>query len=284
MKNLAHYKHLGVIGYPVSHSLSPLIHTTALRRLELPWFYSALPVPPERLKEFTRNLQLFNFSGINVTIPHKVAIIDCLDELDENARRIGAVNTVEVRSDGTLKGYNTDGDGFLDALRRAFHEEAKDKKILFLGAGGAVRGVCHRLLRETPKEVIIANRTASKAESLKEEFSAFCSVPIRCASTHWDELIDIAKEADWIINGTSVGMKPEDPQLLPAEAFLPKHIVVDMIYSPPETKLLKDAGKQGAKTLNGLGMLIHQAAKSFEIWTGEKMPVQEVTDRLKKLW
>jgi len=277
-----HYQSLAVIGNPISHSLSPLLHNTALRDLDLPFFYSALEVEPDKLGELCQKLKLFNYRGINVTVPYKVDIIPFMDELDSFAKQVGAVNTVLVQKDGSLKGYNTDGDGFLDSIRHAYGEEAAGKKVVFIGAGGAVRGVAFRLAAEKPESITIVNRSVEKADAIRDEMHEAGYSNVFSASMKDETLQDICNNADWIINGTSIGLKADDPDILPAACFREGQLAFDMIYNPAETKFLKTALEQRARPLNGLGMLVFQAAKSFNLWTGEKMPVDLVMQTLSK--
>ncbi|MBF0275956.1 MAG: shikimate dehydrogenase [Nitrospinae bacterium] len=273
-------QNLAVIGDPISHSLSPIIHNTAIQHLNLPYYYSALHVKKEELGNLCRSLFNSNYKGINVTVPHKVEIIKYIDELDSFAETVGAVNTILVQENGKLKGFNTDGDGFLNSIEYYFNEKATNKNIVFLGAGGAVRGVVHRTVLEKPTKIFIANRNLEKAEIICDEVRENGFKSIESCAINNKDLQEHCCNADWIINGTSLGLKENDSEVIPEDYFSAKHRVIDMIYNPPETPFLLSAKNRGAKTLNGLGMLVFQAAKAFKIWTSHQMPTEEVMKAL----
>lgn len=255
---------LGLIGYPVSHSLSPRVHTAALRALGLEGSYTAIPVPAEQLQPTLRTLVEGGYTGLNVTIPHKQAVMVLMDELSEDARAIGAVNTI-IATHGRLCGHNTDGVGFLRALQEAgFGPQGQN--VLVLGAGGAARAVVYSL-KQSGARVTIWNRTAQRAVDLAREFQVQ-STAIGAA--------DLSGTWDLIVNTTSAGMFPDvdsSPVRLSAEG-LTARCVYDLVYNPRETMLLGQARSAGAQAIGGLTMLVYQAAEAFRLWTGCGAPVQ----------
>ncbi|ADY74166.1 Shikimate dehydrogenase [Desulfurobacterium thermolithotrophum DSM 11699] len=260
----------GIIGYPVKHSLSPLMQTAAFKALGIDAVYVPFEVEPENLGEAVRGLRALNVKGFNVTVPFKENVIEYLDFVDEDAEFLGAVNTVKIE-DGKLTGYNTDADGFLKSLIEE-GVELKGKKITMFGAGGAARAVGYAVLKGGAKFLNIVNRNFSKGKIVGELLGKRGNVlvfPLR-----EDSVATLLKDTDIIINTTSVGMKPDDP-LLFDYSLIPEGItVVDIIYNPAETLLLKAAKEKGCKIVNGLGMLIYQGAIAFEIWTEKKAPVE----------
>lgn len=264
-------KILGIIGDPVSHSLSPLMHNAAFAHSGLPFIYMPFPVKPEELDDFFKSLHSRKIVGFNVTIPHKQAVIPYLDSLSREARLIGAVNTV-VKKGGKLIGYNTDGAGFIQFLTEEEKYELTNKHVLLLGAGGAARAIAVALGLEGAREVMIFNRTAKKAFDLAHELgkkfqkTIFSAAPLDPPDlSHW-------RVADLVINATSIGMKESQSIKLPLSQLPPKACVVDIVYNPLETDLLKKAKKRGLATHAGWGMLLHQGLLSFELWTGKKAP------------
>ena len=280
--------HLGLIGYPLSHSLSPKIHTAALQSCELQGDYSLFPIPPDDgqgLKDLLVRVRSGELQGLNVTIPHKQNVIPYLDELTLTAKSIGAVNTVYVRNN-KLTGDNTDAEGFLSDLRRFLTTETHtcpptqprfgdysggrcqgrhgELKALVLGAGGSARAVVYALLNDG-WDIIIAARRLEQAEQLATRFKQY-----KLQITNYElsniELSNIAL----IVNTTPLGMFPNiDQSPWPENLPFPPHVAIyDLVYNPRETKLVRDACSQGRSAITGLGMLIEQAALSFEIWTG----------------
>ncbi len=255
-----------VIGDPISHSLSPDIHNRIYKRLKEDKAYLAMRIPPSELKasiDLLRN----NFKGFNVTIPHKEAIIPYLDELDTTAEIYGAVNTVRVEN-GRLKGYNTDGYGFIMAME-AEGFKVEGKKVLLLGAGGAARVVAHELLNKGC-HLTIANRSEEKRERLKAELLAHSSNKhiITCSPSE-------LKEGYYcIVNTTPVGMAPLEQQLPleNLEILKASEVVFDLIYNPYKTLLLKAAEEAGCRVLNGFSMLYYQGIKAQEHWRGAVLP------------
>jgi len=263
-----------VIGDPVEHSLSPAIQNAAFQHLNLDYIYVAFNVRADQLKDAITGVRGLGIYGLNVTMPHKISIVKYLDELDETAERIGSVNTV-LNKNGRLIGYTTDGIGALNALKYA-GSDPSGKKVVVLGAGGASRSICFTLA-EHARELIILNRTLEKAVSLANNIREVLGggVNVRALRLIDGNLRRELKDADILINATSVGMKPNDAYTPVKRDFLSRNLTVfDIVYDPLETRLLREARSVGAKTVNGLSMLIHQGAVSFEIWTGVKAPIE----------
>ncbi|WP_409301808.1 shikimate dehydrogenase [Peribacillus sp. SCS-155] len=254
----------GVIGDPISHSVSPDIHNDAFSRYNLNSFYHHFHVTPTKLEDAVKGMKAIGVRGFNVTIPHKTAIIPHLDEVDETARAIGAVNTV-VNRNGRFVGYNTDGFGYLLALKEEYNQSLDDKRILLIGAGGAARGIYCTLVKEGIANVDIANRTVEKAKELVND----CPYEnhTRVFSIH--EAETNLNQYDILINTTPEGMSPHTERM-PLQLHKLKNdaFVSDIIYNPLKTKLLEAAEQKQAMIQNGLGMFAFQAALAFEIWTG----------------
>jgi shikimate dehydrogenase len=273
----------GVIGWPVSHSLSPRMHNAAFAALGLDWAYVPLPVPPERLGEAVRGLVALGFAGANITVPHKQAVIPFLDGLTPIARAVGAVNTIVVRPDGSLLGDNTDGAGFVADLRtQTANRKSQITQSLVIGAGGAARAVVYALA-EGGATIKVANRTLKNARKLCQDIaSALPDAANRLQACQWpDDLTRLAVEVDLIVNTTSLGLHEGDPMPWDATvAFRPRQVVYDLIYNRP-TELLALARSQGATAIDGLGMLVHQGARAFELWTGQDAPVEVMAEAIR---
>lgn len=259
---------LGVIGDPIAHSKSPAMHNAALRELGLEGEYVAIYVTPQRLGDMIRSVREDGYRGINVTIPHKENVMPYLDELGEDARRIGAVNTI-VNENGRLIGRNTDGIGYVRSLKEEAAAELTGRRIVVIGAGGAARGIVHALAAEAPDRITLLNRTTQRAEELAREWSDLIDLVALPA----DRAAQALEGADLVINTTSVGMHPHvdglpfDPALLRGT-----EIVSDLIYNPLETRLLRLARERGCRTHGGLGMFVYQGAYALEYWTGVPAP------------
>ena len=257
----------GVIGDPVRHSLSPTIHNAAFRALDLDWVYVALPVAAGAGAAAVAAMRTLSLDGLNVTMPHKADVIPALDRLSPTCVALGAVNTIH-RVGADLHGASTDGIGFVDALR---HDEGFDpdgKRVVVFGAGGAGRGVVLALAEAGAADIAIVNRTAARAE----EAAALAAAGV---GRHGDE--DDVDEADLVVNATPVGMAGtphEDAVLLDPRRIRPGQVVADLVYHPIRTPLLAAARERGAVAVTGLGMLIHQAAHAFRLWTGEDPPLE----------
>ena len=262
----------GIIGYPVKHSLSPLMQTSAFQELGLDAVYVPFEVPPENLEDAVKGLKALSVRGFNVTVPHKEKVAQLVDYLTEDAEILGAVNTVKNEG-GKLTGYNTDAEGFLRSLIEE-GVELEGKRALMFGAGGAARAVGYALLKGGVKFLNIVNRSFSKAKKVAEILGRRGNVLVYPLKEGTVETL--LKDADIIVNTTSVGMKEGDPQLFDYSKIPSGITVVDIIYNPPQTPLIKAAKEKGCKTINGLGMLVHQGAVAFEIWTGKKAPVEKM--------
>ena len=263
----------GVIGSPIAHSMSPLIHNDAFHQKGTDAHYQAFHVEPNELKAAVAGMRALGVNGFNVTIPHKEAIIPLLDSVEDAALKIGAVNTV-LNRDGKLIGYNTDGRGFVEALKEV--TELKDKQILIIGAGGAARAIFYTLAQEEGVRLDICNRTVSKSVELIEEFS----LQGISRSITTEQAAEEIQRYDVVVQTTSVGMFPKiNDTPLPFHSIKQHAVFSDIIYNPLETKLLQEAKALGAVTQNGIHMFAYQAALAFKIWTGE-LPD---TDRMKKL-
>lgn len=250
----------GILGWPLDHTLSPTIHNAAFRSLGLDWVYLAWPVRPDDLGAAVGGLRALGAQGANVTMPHKESVIEFLDNVSGDARRIGAVNTIQ-NVGGSLVGHNTDVDGFRDFLVDDAGVDPRDKRALVVGAGGAARAVVCALDDLGAKEISIAARR----ETQGEEIVALAQRQ-NARVVGWDDIDDLASEADVVVNATPLGMRGE--RILEGAHWNSSQVVCDLVYSPPVTPLMEAARAAGAETWGGLGMLIHQAAMSFRIWTG----------------
>ncbi len=263
-----------LIGDPIEHSLSPLMQNLAFRLLGLDCIYLAFRVKPEELGWAIKGIRALGVSGFNVTVPHKVAVIPFLDEVDHSASDVGAVNTVTNRG-GRLVGHNTDGSGALAALSDE-GVDLKGKKVVILGAGGAARAIAFATAHAAGS-LVIMNRTTSKAEELSSDLKKRYRKLIEARKLSNETLSEELVDAEVLINATSVGMSPRtEESLVNRHMIRPKTTVFDIVYNPLETKLISEAKAAGAKTIGGAKMLVYQGALSFEIWTGIKAPVDEM--------
>jgi shikimate dehydrogenase len=266
---------VGLIGWPVEHSLSPTMHNAAFDALGLNWRYVPLPVPPGQVKVAVRGLAALGFRGANVTVPHKQAVMDALDSIAPDAKALGAVNTLVVsrNADGAaaIGGYNTDAQGFVGALRQGGFDPENGGSAVVVGAGGAARAVVYGLLRSGIGEIVVLNRTLERAQALVADLGGSRARPLAS-----ETLIESARAADLLVNTTTVGMWPRvDGSVWPDSAPVPAHLTVfDLVYNPPETRLLRQARQSGARAIGGLEMLVRQGALAFEMWTGEKAPIE----------
>lgn len=264
----------GVIGQPIKHSKSPIMQNRAFQACGINATYLAFQVEPSELEKFVLGAKAMGMAGFNVTIPHKLNIMSFLDEIDSDARALGAVNTV-VNKEGRLIGYNTDGIGYVRSLKDEAIAHIEQKKIVVIGAGGASRGIVYALLKERPSHIIVANRTKEKADQLVNSLpnqEATCLQAIALA-----EVNAALSDADIIINTTSIGMYPEiDSMPIDLLAVKKGTVVSDLIYNPLETKLIREAKLKGCIGHGGLGMFINQGAYAFEYWTGQPAPTEEM--------
>lgn len=273
-------KTLGVLGFPLGHSLSPLMVNTALEELRLPYRLQAFEVRPDGLEDAVRGIRALGIHGVALTIPHKEAIIPFLDELSPDARRFGAVNLIERRGD-RLIGHNTDGAGFVRSLREEGGIEPAGSGFLILGAGGGARGIAFELAARGASRLVIANRTLSRAVVLAESIRKTSpSVQVDAVPLDSEEVETAAPSLDAVIQCTSVGLGDyggEGANLpLRPDCLRPEQVVVDIVYRPLFTPFIKAARARGAKVVGGLGMLVFQGAENFRIWTGAEMPIEKV--------
>ena len=273
---------LGVFGDPVAYSLSPQMQNAALRACEIKAQYARFHIRANELRSALLFLRKLDFVGINLTVPHKIAASTQIDEADESATRAGAVNTIRVR-DEKLIASNTDGEGFLRAIRTEFSIDLRDLRVMIIGAGGGTgRAIAWQCGLENCERLVLVNRTLEKANALTEQLRPLFSGPrvlgpsARIEAVAWDEsamrtqLADI----DLIVNATSLGMNPNNPAPVPARLIAPHHIVFDCVYEPSKTALLRAAEEAGARGANGLSMLLYQGARSFSIWFNRDAPIE----------
>lgn len=280
-----HTQLVGLLGWPVEHSLSPAMHNAAFDALGLNWRYVPLPVPPGSVETAVRGLVALGFRGVNVTVPHKRAVMPALDSLDRTAQVLGAVNTllVERQADGSsiVAGCNTDALGFVGALRAGGFEPGGGQNCLVVGAGGAARAVAFGLLRSSSGRIAVLNRTLEHAQALVADLGrADPAYPARLSALPLAQapLLESAQAAGLLVNTTTLGMWPHvDASIWPEDVPVPAHLsVYDLVYNPLETRLLRQARASGANAIDGLGMLVGQGAVAFEMWTGQG-PVAKVT-------
>ena len=267
-------KTFAVIGDPIDHSLSPTIHNAAYRQLGLECTYIAYRIPKGLLDVEIDSLKKIKISGFNVTIPHKINVMEYLDELDENCKTIGACNTV-INDDGNLKGYNTDMDGFLEPIKNR-NISIQDSNILLFGAGGAARAIIAGLAKEKARHVTIVNRTTEHGLQLKE-FSG--SIGLNSEVKTIEEMNEFHADYDLIINSSSLGLKNESSPI-PIKIINQETVVYDIVYKPVNTELIKESKKKNAEIIYGYEMLLGQAIRSFEIWLEQKAPYDEMKKAL----
>ena len=277
-------KIVGVIGHPIKHTLSPVMHNYAYNKLNLDYIYLPFDISSTGLHDSLKGMVALGIRGFNVTLPHKERITEYMDELSDSAKIVGAVNTV-VNDNGKLIGYNTDVTGIIKTLEN-FKDDIKGTTVSVLGAGGAARSVIYTLINHfNVKKINIINRTVEKAESLKDYFSSkMLFKKIKTYELIPPDVTEVLAKSKLIINASSIGMSPQDddsPTTIP-ESFNKKQIVFDIVYNPENTKFLTLAKEQGATTINGLKMFVEQGARSFELWTNETMPTDEILELLSK--
>jgi shikimate dehydrogenase len=266
----------GVIGWPIGHSLSPRLHTYWLSQLGIAGAYVPLAVEPQNLPAAIAGLKALGFAGANVTVPHKEAVAKLVDELDPTARAIGAVNTLVIET-GRIQGRNTDAFGFIENMRAVqpdWRARLGDRPALILGAGGAARAVVHALVQAGVSRILISNRGADRALALALDLGGKAAKAVP-----WDERAEAVREAGLIVNTTSLGMRGQPPLHLPLNHAPASAMVYDLVYNPLETPLLHAAKGHGLATIDGLGMLIHQARAGFRAWFGADPPVTSETHR-----
>ena len=273
---------VGVVGWPVGHSLSPLMHNAAFEAMGLDWRYVPFAVKPDNLERATGSLAALGIRGINVILPHKTAIIPFLDNVDELARLTDAVNTV-VQADGALTGYNTDVDGFARSLTEA-GVETQGASAALLGAGGAARAVAVALARLKVREIVVVGRTPKRAEGVAGLVERVPAAESRASWVPWtdEHLARAVGGADLVVNATSIGMYPkqDDPSPVPEDLLRPEQTVCDIVYRPLWTQLLQAARRRGCRCVGGAKMLVYQGALGFRLWTGQEPPVNVMEDAL----
>ncbi len=274
-----HTKQLGIIGYPVEHTFSPAMHNFISDTIHNDYVYCAWRVHPDDLGDAVKGIRALGIRGVNVTAPHKVNVMRYLDVVTDGAKELGSVNTI-VNRGGTLYGYNTDADGFCMSLLKA-GINIKGSRILILGAGGVTRPTLIRLIDNGASEITLLNRTRAKADALAEDILSRKNFIVRTEIRNFD--------FDIVINTTSAGMEPQE-DVLPTDGIIgiddlsfinDSMAAVDMIYNPSETRFLREARERGAKTLNGLGMLVYQGIIAYELFTGAQLP-SDMGERVKK--
>lgn len=279
---------LGVIGHPVAHSLSPQMQNAALGESNLKMQYARFDIAPEELKPALELLPELDFIGVNLTVPHKVTAIPFVDELDDTAREIGAINTIRFQ-DGKARGFNTDGQGFSRAIREEFAIDLRDLRVLVLGAGGAARAIARQCAKENCERLVLANRDVEKAAMLVEQLRPFFAGPrvlgpvARLRAIGLDEpglRFQIAN-SDLVVNATPLGLNRNDPLPVPARLLEPHLMVYDTVYSTGSTALVSGAIEAGARAANGLSMLLHQGALAFEIWFDRPAPIEAMRKALR---
>lgn len=264
---------LGVLGNPVRHSLSPQMQNAALRESGIDAQYARFQIRAEELREALRLVPQLNFLGLNLTIPHKIAALPSMDQLDATARCIGAINTVMIR-DGMLVGFNTDAIGFSRAVQMEFERTLAGLKVLLLGAGGAARAIGMQCMLEKSQKLWIWNRSQERAREFSAKLHELeSSTHVYAVERDDASFYPAIAAANLIVNATSADMHEDDTLLIPPERFTPDQLVYDTIYTPPRTKFLEAAAAAGARSANGLSMLLHQAAASFEIWFDRRAPI-----------
>ena len=271
---------LGVIGDPVAHSRSPQIQNAALKHCQISMQYARFQISPDDLGEALKQVRELDFVGVNVTVPHKIKTLPLVDEVDPDAKRIGAVNTIKIEQ-GNLLGFNTDGRGFSRAIREEFSVDLRDLRVLVLGAGGAARAIALQCAKEDCERLVIANRTFEKAKKLADDLRNFFAGPRvlgpvpRLQAIAWEEnafRFQIAN-VDLIVNATPLGLHHSDSAPIPSRLLAPHLMIFDTIYSEEHTPFISAALGAGARAANGLSMLLHQGALAFELWFEREAPI-----------
>lgn len=262
----------GVIGSPIAHSKSPQLHGHWLKTNGLAGFYIPMEVAPQDLETVLRTLPKMGFAGVNITIPHKEAVLGIADQITDRATLIGAVNTLIFRPDGTIHADNTDGYGFIENLRSGAPEwDPASGAAAVLGAGGAARAVIVSLLDAGVPEILLSNRTRARAEKLQSDFGN------RVRVCDWVQAGNMLEEASLVVNTTSLGMVGKPEMRVPLDGLRKDAVVTDLVYNPLKTRLLEVAEQNGCVTVDGLGMLLHQGVPGFERWFGVRPNVDEET-------
>lgn len=269
-----HTKPFAVLGHPIGHTLSPIMHNASLQSLEMDAVYLAFDVHPDKLMSVLPAMRDMGFGGVNLTVPLKEVAFNGLDQLDDTAKHLGAVNTVEFLEDGTIKGHNTDGYGFLAAVKEAFDRTVENLEIFILGSGGAGRAVAITCAVEGAAKIAIADLDEERTLRLKEEISKISpATEVDVIPNNKALWTAACSKAELVVQATPVGMNPDDPSLLDKDAFHSGQMIFDLVYMYPQTAFMKVAEAAGAKIANGLDMLLYQGARAFTIWTGKEPDV-----------
>ena len=280
---------LGVMGEPIEHSLSPKIQNAALKHSRIDMQYGRFQISSEELGETLKLIRELNFVGANITVPHKIAAVASIDQLDHETKRIGAVNVVK-NGKGKLLGFNTDGGGFSRAIREQFSVDLRDLRVLLLGAGGGGRAIAVQCAKENCERLVIANRTFEKAKKLAEDLRDFFAGPrvlgpvARLQAIDWEEnafRFQIAN-VDLIVNVTPIGLNRSDASPIPSRLLAPHLMVFDTNYTEQRTPFVSAAVEAGARAANGLSMLLHQGALAFELWFDREAPTEVMRAALRQ--
>jgi shikimate dehydrogenase len=278
---------LGIFGDPVAHSLSPQIHNAALEASKIDMQYGRFQISPDELGEALKLIRALDFVGANLTVPHKIAACAFVDEIEENAKRVGAINVIKMEK-AKLRGYDTDGRGFARAIRQEFAVDLRDLRVMILGTGGAARGIAMQCAKENCERLVIANRTFEKGQQLAEELRDYFAGPrvlgpvARLQAIPWEESsirFQIA-HLDLIVNATPLGLNRSDPSPIPTRLLAPHLMIYDTVYRDSRTAFVSAAVEAGARAVNGLAMLLHQGALAFEIWFEREAPIDAMRKAL----
>jgi shikimate dehydrogenase len=279
-----HTQLLGLLGWPVEHSLSPAMHNAALAALGLNWRYVPLPVLPDRLEAAVRGLAALGFRGANVTVPHKQAVLPLLDSVAPNVRALGAANTLVIKQSeegsASIHGANTDDQGFLAALRAGGFTPGATTHAVVLGAGGAARAVVYGLLQAGCRDIVVLNRTAAHAQALVADLRAAAGPAARLQARPLSAaaLVEAARAADLLVQATTTGMRAGNDSLWPEGEPMPANLAVfDLVYTPVRTRLLQQARQSGALAIDGLWMLVQQGILALELWIGARLQREELS-------
>ncbi len=272
---------VGVLGYPVAENPTCVMQEAAFRELGLNWRYLTIEVKPDGLADAVRGIRTMGFQGINLTIPHKVAVMELLDEIAPDAAMIGAVNTVR-RDENRLIGENTDGKGFLHGVREEGKLDPKGKRVVVLGAGGAARAITVELALAGAAELRVLNRGRERGEAMVDDLKARTGA--NASFQHWLDTYRVTDDVDILVNATSIGLFPDVDAMpnIALDTARPDLLVCDVVPNPPETRLIQTARAHNLKVLTGLPMLVYQGVIGFEMWTGFKAPEQAMKDALRK--
>ncbi|HLB25517.1 MAG TPA: shikimate dehydrogenase [Nitrospirota bacterium] len=271
-------KVIAIFGDPIEHTLSPAMHNAAFEAMGLAYAYIPFHIKPEGLGNAVRAIRSLGIVGANITVPHKERVMEFLDEVDPEAKRLGAVNTV-VNKDGKLTGFNTDGRGFVRSLKEDAGFEPRMKRVFVCGSGGAARGICFALAGAGVRRIYLYDIDAPKRDRLVADINSAFG---RDAARPSEPVPDFVRAADLVVNATPLGMRESDPLPLPEDSFRPGQVFYDIVYNPARTRAVAAAEAAGAKAANGLGMLLWQGVLAFEHWLGRTPPADIMRQALIK--